>query len=70
MAIAHVTFNLVGTAIWYPLRRVPLGFARWYGRLAARSRRYAVLFLLVVFIIIPLIGLIATNLILRLSAGS
>jgi sodium-dependent phosphate cotransporter len=61
VAIAHVTFNLVGTAIWYPLRRVPLSIARWYGRLASKSRRYAVLFLIGVFVVFPVIGLAITE---------
>jgi len=63
VAIAHVTFNLVGTAIWYPLKAVPLSLARGYGRLAARSKRYAILFLLVMFIVVPVVGIVVSELI-------
>ena len=61
VAIAHVTFNLIGTAIWYPLRTVPISLAYGYGRLASRSKRYAFLFLVLVFFVIPALGLILTE---------
>ena len=69
VAISHVSFNLIGTAIWYPLRRVPINIARWYGRLAANSKRYAMLFLLGVFIIIPLIAIGITEVVLIVAGG-
>jgi sodium-dependent phosphate cotransporter len=62
VAACHVLFNVFGIAIWYPLRRVPIGLASWYGRLAATSKRYAFLFLLTVFFVIPAIGLVLTEL--------
>ena len=62
IAFCHVLFNIVGIAVWYPLRVVPIGMAGWYGRLAARSKRYAFLFLLTVFLVIPAIGLLITEL--------
>ncbi|MFG0252705.1 MAG: Na/Pi symporter [Phycisphaerales bacterium JB038] len=64
VAFAHVTFNLLGTALWYPLRVVPITLARKYGRLAARKKAYALAYLFTVFIVIPLIGLLITELIL------
>ncbi|MBX3374532.1 MAG: Na/Pi symporter [Phycisphaeraceae bacterium] len=63
VALFHVTFNLVGTAIWYPGRRVPIGIAKWYGRLASKSKKYAFLFLLLVFVVIPLFGVLITELV-------
>jgi sodium-dependent phosphate cotransporter len=62
VAASHVLFNVCGILIWYPLRVVPLGLASWYGRLAATSKRYAVLFLVMVFFVIPLTGLLITEL--------
>lgn len=70
VAIAHVSFNMIGTVIWYPLRAVPMGIARWYGRLAARSKRYAVLFLVGMFAVLPTIGIIVTEVLMRLFSGS
>ena len=48
-------------------RFVPLSLASWYGRLAARSKRYAFLFLLMVFLVIPAIGILITELLRSLS---
>jgi sodium-dependent phosphate cotransporter len=62
VAACHVLFNICGILIWYPLRRVPIGLAHWYGRLAAQSKRYAFLFLLTVFFVVPAIGLLITEL--------
>ncbi len=64
VAFAHVTFNLLGTALWYPLRVVPIGIARRFGRLAARKKAFALAYLLFVFVVTPLVGLIITELIL------
>ena len=63
VALVHVLFNLVGTAIWYPLRFVPYRIADWYGRLAGRSPRYAFAFLFLIFLVIPLVGIAVTELI-------
>ena len=70
VAVAHVTFNLIGTCIWYPLRRVPIRLCRWYARLAARSKRYAVFFLFGVFFVLPLVGVAVTEVLIRLFGGS
>ncbi len=70
VAVAHVTFNLVGTSIWYPLRRIPIGTARWYARLAAKSKRYAFVFLFGVFIVLPMVGLIVTHVLSAIFSGS
>lgn len=64
VAFAHVTFNLLGTALWYPLRVVPINLARRYGRLAAKKKGYALAYLFVIFVVAPLVGLIITELLL------
>lgn len=38
VAFAHTLFNVLGAAIWYPLRVVPLWLAQWWGGYCARSR--------------------------------
>lgn len=65
-ALFHVIFNLTGTIVWYPLRRIPLRMASWYGDLAARRTRYAFVFLVGVFLVVPLGGIAATELFIRL----
>lgn len=62
VALAHVFFNLAGAAIWYPMRIIPIRMAKNYARLAADRKRYALLFIVVVFGVIPAIGLLITEL--------
>ena len=38
VALAHLTFNILGIAIFYPLARLPIWLAEWAGALAARSK--------------------------------
>ena len=66
VALFHVIFNLTGTAIWWPLRVIPLRIATWYGRLAGQHIRYAFLFLIGVFLIVPLVGITLTEFFIRL----
>ena len=61
VAISHVLFNITGIAIWYPLKVVPMTLAQWYGGLAARSRRYAILFLVILFFVAPIMGILITR---------
>ena len=53
VAFAHVLFNLSGIAIWYPLKAVPLTMADYFSRLAIKNRIYPVLYIVVVFFLIP-----------------
>ncbi|MFY0991196.1 Na/Pi symporter [Halomonas sp. C05BenzN] len=66
VALFHVIFNLTGTAIWWPLRVIPLRIATWYGRLAGQQIRYAFLFLIGVFLVVPLVGITVTELFMSL----
>ncbi|HUX02834.1 MAG: Na/Pi symporter [Phycisphaerae bacterium] len=55
LAFSHTAFNVLGVAVWYPLRRVPIGIARWHARQAARSKRYAVFHVVGFFFGLPLL---------------
>ena len=54
-AFTHLLFNLAGICIIYPMRRVPVGCARFLGRRFSRSRRLAVIFVLMGFFGIPVL---------------
>jgi sodium-dependent phosphate cotransporter len=58
VAFAHTLFNTFGTAIWYPLRIVPLTLARWLGGLGARHRALAIATVIIVFFALPLLAVI------------
>merc|ERR1712070_1035121 len=58
VAYAHLFFNLSGIAIWYvvwPLRAVPIGAAKFLGNTTAVYRWYALAYLVMCFLVIPLI---------------
>lgn len=59
-ALVHTLFNLLGIAIWYPLRRVPINLARRTAYAASRSRRRVAYFVLGYFgmYLIPLVILL------------
>ncbi|MDP6478915.1 MAG: Na/Pi symporter [Phycisphaerales bacterium] len=63
VAISHVLFNFTDNAIWYPFRIVPIRLAKWYSSLAARRRKYAFIFLATVFLIVPSVALVISELI-------
>jgi sodium-dependent phosphate cotransporter len=57
VAFAHMLFNISGTILWYPLRIVPISLARLLGKMVAWKRWTAIVYVVVVFFLIPL-GLI------------
>lgn len=62
IAFAHFAFNLLGTCIWYPARIVPINIALLFGRFASRRRVWALLYLIVVFYLVPIIIFLITKL--------
>jgi len=57
VAFAHLTFNVMGIAIYYPLSRVPIWLATRAGQVAAKSRGNSVkvIILYVMLILLPLL---------------
>lgn len=56
IAFSHLLFNIAGILIYYPVpqaRRIPLRLARWLGNVAARRRFYAIIYIVVIFFLIP-----------------
>jgi len=58
VAFAHLLFNVFGVAVFLPLRRIPIFFARRMADLAAHSRKWAFIFVIVLFFILPLLMLL------------
>ena len=57
VAFAHLTFNILGIAIFYPLRAAPIWLAEWVGELSARTKGSSagVITVYVVLHIIPIL---------------
>jgi len=63
-AFAHFCFNVFGAALFVPLkslRRIPIRLATALGDLVARNRGYAVAYLCIVFLVIPILVIAATQ---------
>ena len=56
IALVHLLFNVAGTLLIYPtpsIRRIPIEGARWLAATAARSRKWAVVYVLTLFYGLP-----------------
>jgi len=65
IAFVHFLFNLIGTVVIFPIkpfRTIPLSLARALGDLAYEKRRYAIVYVLGVFFIVPGLLILAYNL--------
>ncbi len=61
IALVHLLFNVTGILMVYPfppLRRIPVRMAEALGNLAVRNRMYVLLYVVTVFVIIPLLGVL------------
>ncbi len=52
-AFGHLLFNIYGTAVFWPLKRIPIGIAEWFAELASKRRILAFAYILVLFFVIP-----------------
>lgn len=53
LAIKHVMFNVLGVAIWWFLREVPIWCAESFASLALRNRLIPVAYIVVLFYLLP-----------------
>jgi sodium-dependent phosphate cotransporter len=53
VALCHLFFNVAGTIIFYPLRIIPISVAERLAEIAAARRVFGLLYVVVVFFIIP-----------------
>ena len=58
VAFSHLLFNLCGITIWWPLRHVPIYLAERFARYAAQRRIIPFLYVVLVFFIIPILGIL------------
>jgi len=58
VAFCHLIFNLIGTAVFLPLRKIPISMAKMFSRISVRNKLVPILYILVVFFAIPFILII------------
>ena len=61
VAFAHLCFNISGSLVWYPLRRLPIKMAEIMADISMRSKRVAIIYMIVVFYIIPGVFILVTR---------
>jgi solute carrier family 34 (sodium-dependent phosphate cotransporter) len=54
IALAHVLFNVFGIVVIWPIKAIPLSFARWFSKMAMKNRLVPIIFLLTVFFLLPI----------------
>ena len=57
IALAHLFFNISGILLFYPikpLRKIPIRLAKFLGTVTARYRWFAVLYIIMMFLLVPL----------------
>lgn len=52
-AFTHLWFNVSGTTVWYPLRKVPITMAKKMAEVSAKSKKFAIIYVVVMFYVIP-----------------
>ncbi|KAA3633203.1 MAG: hypothetical protein DWP97_09635 [Calditrichaeota bacterium] len=55
VAFAHLLFNIFGIAIFWPLKKIPITMAKKMAILAQKSKFYPIIYIVVVFFVIPAI---------------
>jgi sodium-dependent phosphate cotransporter len=55
VAFTHLLFNIFGICVFLPARFIPVFFAKQLGMLAIRNRAYPILFIILMFLIVPLL---------------
>ncbi len=63
VALCHLFFNLAGTAIFYPLRIIPISLAEKLADVATRKRIFGILYVLIVFFVIPSLMILISKLV-------
>jgi len=61
VAFAHLMFNICGIALFYPLRWLPMFCARRLADLATKSKKWVIIYVFMVFFILPLIVILVVK---------
>jgi sodium-dependent phosphate cotransporter len=54
VAFSHLLFNISGIVVWWPFKFVPISIAEKFAGIAVRKKIFAILYITVVFFLIPL----------------
>ncbi len=66
LALTHTLFNITGVVLFLPfkkMRQVPINFSKKIGAMAAEKKRWAILYIVIIFFVIPIIFIVGWRLI-------
>ncbi|MBO8130400.1 MAG: Na/Pi symporter [Candidatus Marinimicrobia bacterium] len=55
VAFCHLFFNIIGTAIFLPLRKIPISMAKFFSKISMRNKLLPILYIIIAFFLIPFI---------------
>ena len=55
VAFSHLLFNIFGMIVWWPLKIVPIFFAKSFSRLAVYNKFIPIIYIIIIFFVIPII---------------
>ncbi len=64
IAFVHLLFNICGTVILFVppwMRKIPVAVARTFARIFVNNKKYAIVFIVLVFFVIPIVGMVLTR---------
>jgi len=61
-AMAHLLFNVYGTMVFWPLQFIPISLAKGFAKIASQRRLVAIGYILIVFFVIPILGIVLIEL--------
>ena len=53
VAFSHLLFNISGIIVWWPLKMVPIFFAKKFSVLATKNKLFPLIYVIIVFFLIP-----------------
>ncbi|HZX11540.1 MAG TPA: Na/Pi symporter [Acidobacteriota bacterium] len=55
VAFSHLLFNIMGIAVWWPFRFIPISMANKFATFSAKKKYIPVVYILIVFFVIPIL---------------
>ncbi|OQX95607.1 hypothetical protein B6I21_04555 [candidate division KSB1 bacterium 4572_119] len=53
VAFSHLSFNIIGTVLIFPIRFIPISLAKWMAKLSVKNKIYPILYIVIVFFLFP-----------------
>lgn len=55
VALSHMSFNILGLIIVWPIRFIPIGISKWLAEMSGKNKMIPIIYILLVFFALPLL---------------